>query len=391
LLALGLVLVFFGTLAQEPLGLHGAQQRYFQSFFVDAAAFYGGLHKFADMILQGFGHPLLPLDSARLMQAPRIPVLPGGYMIGGLLIINLIAAHFRYYQPGKRKIGIILIHLGIVMLLVGQLLTDFLAIESTLHLRNGETKNYSEADQHYELAIVDSTDPKGDKVVAIPGHRLTKGGDVNVSGLPFTVHVKTYYPNSSLVEKAAAGYQQVEVTAGIGSGIWWRSVPHETAMNRRDIASGIVEIVTPQGSLGSYLVSAFIERPQQFVVDGRVYQMMLRLERYYKPYSLQLLEFRHDKYPGTEIPKNFSSRVRLVQPDTKEDREVLIKMNTPLRYKGETYYQSSFDPDNQGSVLQVVRNPGWLTPYLGCIMVSAGLIYQFLAHLIGFATKRRTK
>ncbi|MCX7916215.1 MAG: cytochrome c biogenesis protein ResB, partial [Verrucomicrobiae bacterium] len=78
----------------------------------------------------------------------------------------------------------------------------------------------------------------------------------------------------------------------------------------------------------------------------------LRQTRYYKPFFITLLEFRHDRYPGTEIPKNFSSRIRIVRPATGEDREVLISMNNPLRYFGETYYQASFDPDDQGTVLQ---------------------------------------
>ncbi|MFO1513856.1 MAG: cytochrome c biogenesis protein ResB [Verrucomicrobiota bacterium] len=115
----------------------------------------------------------------------------------------------------------------------------------------------------------------------------------------------------------------------------------------------------------------------------------MRPERYYKPFSIHLLEFRHDKYPGTDIPKNFSSRVRLSHPEKKENREVLIYMNSPLRYGGETYYQASFDQDNQGSILQVVRNPSWLTPYFACVLVSIGMIYQFLSHLIGFAVKRK--
>jgi hypothetical protein len=117
--------------------------------------------------------------------------------------------------------------------------------------------------------------------------------------------------------------------------------------------------------------------------------MELRSARFYKPFTLHLLEFRHDKYPGTDIPKNFSSRVRLQRPDTGEDREVLIYMNSPLRYNGETYYQASFDQDNQGTVLEVVHNPSWLTPYFSCVLVGAGLIVQFVTHLFDFASKRK--
>src|SRR5208282_2521794 len=117
-LVLGCVIVFWGTIAQVHLGLFKAQNEFFRSFLVYWTPARSGLH---------------------------IPIFPGGYFIGTILFINLFVAHFRYYQPGKRKIGILLIHLGVVLLLLGQMLTDSLSLESALHLRIGETKNYSEA------------------------------------------------------------------------------------------------------------------------------------------------------------------------------------------------------------------------------------------------------
>jgi hypothetical protein len=136
-------------------------------------------------------------------------------------------------------------------------------------------------------------------------------------------------------------------------------------------------------------VSAWI-RPQELTCNGRHFTLELRPQRFYKPFSLHLVEFRFDRYAGTEIPKNFSSRVRLQRPETGEDREVLIYMNSPLRYEGETFYQADWDKeDEKGTILQVVHNPSWLTPYFACVMVAAGLIFQFLTHLIGFAKKRR--
>jgi hypothetical protein len=362
LLALGLILVFWGTLAQVQLGLYKAQNDFFRSFFIYWSPGQSSL---------------------------RIPIFPGGYLIGWLLLINLFSAHFRYYQPGRKKYGIIMIHLGVVLLLFGQLLTDVLSTESVMHLRNGEMKNYSEVSRRYELAVVDTTDPQVDKVVAIPESRLLRAGDISHAGMPFTIRVAAFYSNSSLTETAATDHVQVQTTAGTGSGIWWRSLPRETDMDKRDMPSGIVELITPQGSLGTYLVSAYLTQPQNLTYNNRTYELRLRLERLYKPFTVHLLEFKHDKYPGTDIPKNFSSRVRLQRPDTGEDREVLIYMNNPLRYAGETYYQASFDPDDQGTVLQVVHNPSWLTPYFSCVLVGVGLMTQFSSHLFNFAAKRK--
>jgi hypothetical protein len=236
--------------------------------------------------------------------------------------------------------------------------------------------------------VFDTTDPDSDKVVAIPCSRLVRRGEVSSPELPFTVRVKNFYANSLLAQQSQPGFTPAKPTAGIGSDVWWREVPRETEMNRMDMPSALIEIVTPEGSLGTFLGSAWLDRPQSFAYNHRTYELLLRQERFYLPFSLHLIEFRHDKYPGTDIPKNFSSRVRLQNLQNREDREVLIYMNNPLRYSGETFYQASFDPDDHGSILQVVHNPSWLTPYLSCVLVAAGLLIQFLSHLIPFLKRR---
>jgi len=363
LLVLGMVLVFWGTLAQVQLGLYQAQNEFFRSFFV-------------------FWRP----PGSVL----KIPVFPGGYLLGGMLLLNLFAAHFRYYRSTKKKIGILLIHLGIVLLLLGQFLTDFLSSESIMHIRAGASVNYSESASEYELAITDTTDEGSDKVVAIPARLLTGSGEIRPPELPFTIRAQTYYRNSALSEKAEAGYAEVKTSAGTGADLWWQNLPHETATGKRDIPSGIVELRTPESALGTLLVSGFLRHPQEFTFNKRSYQLALRPQRFYKPFSLHLVEFKFDRYPGTDIPKNFSSRVRLQRPQTGEDRELLIYMNNPLRYAGETFYQADWDhEDEKGTILQVVHNPGWLTPYLACVLVGAGLVIQFMIHLVGFAMKRK--
>jgi hypothetical protein len=357
----GCVIVFWGTVAQVHIGLYRAQAEIFHSLLI---------------YWQPSGVNW------------KIPVFPGGYLVAGVLLINLLVAHVRYYQPGRKKFGVALIHLGIVLLLLGQMLTDFLSVESVMHLRLGESRNYSESERQGEIAVIDTTEANSYKVVAVPCTLLARREMVQNPALPFNLHAEKYYANSELSEKAAPGFEPVKATAGFGTRFFWRELPHETAMERTDIPSAVIAIGDAKGSIGTFLVSENLGQPQTFVYNGRQYELVMRPERFYKPFSLQLLEFKHDRYPGTDIPKNFSSRVRLDRPDTHENREALIFMNNPLRYAGETFYQASFDPDDRGSVLQVVHNPGWLTPYLGCALVGIGMIFQFLTHLIPFLKRR---
>ena len=361
-LALALLLVFFGTLAQVDLGLYKAQNEFFRSFFI-----YWG-----------------PKGASW-----RVPVFPGGYLIGGVLLINLFASQFQRFVFTASKIGLWMVHVGLILLLLGQLLTDLLSRESTLHLREGEARNYSETEREAELAVSDVTDPAADRVVAITQGVLAREKNIRPGDLPFTIRVKQFFANSTVADRAAEAAQPPAATQGIGPRATVKELPRVTEMDRRDVPSAVVEIVTPQGSLGTWLVSEFIEQRQSFPLDNRTYELALRPRRHYNPYSIQLLKFQHDVYPGTDIPKNFSSRVLLQRPGTGEKREVLIYMNNPLRYAGETYYQSGFDPDNHGTILQVVHNPSWLTPYLSCVLVGLGLVVQFATHLLGFTRKRR--
>jgi len=115
---------------------------------------------------------------------------------------------------------------------------------------------------------------------------------------------------------------------------------------------------------------------------------VLRPKRFYKPFAIQLVQFSHDRYAGTDIPKNFSSRIRLLDPSRHEDRETLIYMNHPLRYQGLTFYQSGFDNNDTTTILQVVQNPSWLIPYVSCSLIALGMVIQFGMHLTSFVRRR---
>ena len=391
LLCAGLILVFFGTLAQEPMGLYQAQARFFKVFFVDHAAMTAGLWKASHFLSMR----LPPPTQDFLFGDTRVPVFPGGYLIGIVLLVNLVVAHLKRFPSTKKKIGIHLIHGGIVLLLLGQLLTDAFSVESAMRLAEGESKNYAQDFHANELVVIDTSNSQTDEVISIPEARIAKKKEIRDRKLPVTLRIREYWPNSWLLQQPTNNSVAIAVTQGLGAGLHLLPLKPTTSMDERNLPSAIVEVVTPQGSLGTWLLSSQSSAKQAFTYQNKTYELAMRFTRHYKPFHLELLEFTHEKYRGTEIPKNFASRVRIQRPDTKEDREVLIYMNNPLRYNGETYYQAGFDENNDRlankvTILQVVHNPSWLTPYFSCVLVALGMIYQFASHLIGFAMKRRS-
>jgi hypothetical protein len=391
LLVLSLILVFFGTVVQEPLGLYLAQDRFFHTLFVDAASMLAAVKKALQMV----GIYLTPSTANEVLHAPYIPIFPGGYLLGGLLVVSLIASHFTRFKFSWKKVGIFLTHIGLILLLLGQLLTDMLSTESAMQVAEGETKNFSQDFHANELVIIDTADPASDRVVSIPEARLARQGVIEHESLPVRLKVLKFWRNAELSEQSSPRSVPVAATRGIGTNVHVTTLPPATSMNDRNMPCALVEIIGPTGALGTWLVSSLTSARQEFQVDGKAYQLALRITRHYKDFSLRLLEFRHDKYRGTDTPRDYRSRVVLDNPRTGESREVDIYMNNPLRYAGYTFYQSGFDPRNDElvnkiTILQVVKNPGWLGPYLACSIMTLGLVVQFGIHLVGFVTRRRT-
>ena len=366
-LALGIILVWVGTVAQADEGLYQAQERYFKHWLGVGATMFG------------YTIPWL--------------ILPGGYLIGTVLLINLIAAHIKRFQLTWKKLGIHITHAGIILLLVGQLATDLFSRETQMRFAEGETKNYSESALENELVFVtDAAKPDEEEVIAIPESHLQQP-EIRHPKLPFVVRVKQYHVNSNVRQRGPmVDTGEPPATQGAGPNGVLEPLPVTRAMDSRNFPSAVLELSGP-GLTGTWLVSALLNA-QEFTVQDRKWRMVMRWTRAYHPFSVHLLKTTHEVYRGTDKPKNFQSRVRIENPAKHESREVDIYMNNPLRYEGLTFFQQTMgrdelDRSRGSSGLQVVRNPGWVTPYLGCLMVGGGLVVQFVMHLIGFISKRR--
>ncbi|MDX2109026.1 MAG: cytochrome c biogenesis protein ResB [Verrucomicrobiota bacterium] len=371
LLAASLILIFFGTLDQVNWGIQEAQQKYFQS------------------IIALWGYPPTWVFGNYLKWL-HLPI-PGGYLVGPLMLINLACAHFKYFRPRWATGGIVLIHAGIAMLLISQLVTNLVQEESFLWFAEGGTKNYIESFHRDELVIIDKTDPEKDQVVAIPMEMLERTTPITNPRLPFRVEVRGFFPNAEITRVPEGNPSPTPVTQGLGATMNLAAKEiSRTFKGDRNNSTAIVELSSTQGSIGTWLVSPiFLDQlpPQVFTFDGRTYEIAMRYKRTYLPFTLTLLDFTHERYPGTQIPKNFSSKIQLKDPATKQDREVIIYMNHPLRYGGLTFYQASFSGEFQ-SMLQVVANPSWLAPYIACILVTLGMLWQFGWGLFKFINRR---
>ena len=317
----------------------------------------------------------------------RVPVFPGGLTVGVVLLANLIVAQGRRLEASWRKSGLWLVHAGLILLFVGEFVSGARQVEMQLAVEEGQTVAFLESPRDLELAVTDVTDPARDEVHGISEALLAREKLIAVPGTPLSLRVASYYQNADLSPRAASAPAS-RATEGVGTSLVARELAPVSRDDERDLRAVFIEPIAGGRSYGTWLVSNALGAAQSFIHEGRTYALSLRQRREYLPYSLTLKKFSHDVYPGTDIPKNFSSLVHLSNAARGEERDVLISMNQPLRYAGKAFYQASFGKNDTLSILQVVENPGWLLPYISCVLVAAGLVLHFALSL-GRSLRRR--
>lgn len=108
-------------------------------------------------------------------------------------------------------------------------------------------------------------------------------------------------------------------------------------------------------------------------------------------FGIKLHKFTPEFYPGTGKAKSFESDISIVDEQGAEKERALIRMNEPLRYRGWTFYQMSYNvwDNNHISILSGVRNPFDEWPKWASYVISFGLLLHFGAMFLCYLRGNR--
>lgn len=340
LLPLLMLLLIAGTLAQRWMGLYRAHETFFSSF-----VFWLG-----------------PLP------------LPGGFTLLGILSINLTLKFFLKSEWSLRKAGIILTHLGALVLLIGGLLTAMTARESFMLIPEGAQSNYMYAYNSRSLMIFEDGRERA---------RLAYGDIKNWSkaALPFKLEVIDYCENCDIQKpenppenaRSMAQFMQLSPLAP----------EKEPEANLTGMTLKLSETGSAKTD-GTYIAFDGMPKPITFKKDKHEYMIVFGKDQFELPFSIALTDFKKEMYSGTDKAKSYSADV--IMNDGKLSWPARIEMNAPLRYRGYTFFQSSFEEAEDGSqatILAVVENKGRLLPYIGTFIIGIGLLLHTIVMIAG--------
>lgn len=342
------LLTVWGTFFQIEKGLFAAKQLIFQSWFYTWMGY--------------------------------IPI-PGAKLILVSCTINILAVVILKTHWSFKKSGLIIVHLGLVMLIAGAGLTFFLSQESSIAIYEGESTHTSIDYEKWELFI--RTFPT-DNPTKLTGQIIMDLSDLSIhktiqlSQLGLSLGVISNYANCQPF------YGDIENVTNNNHIARLEALPKQVEMNKN--TPGIeLAIQLPSSAPKHILIYGVQDKPTAIVQSKKMVQLSLRRKQYSLPFSMQLIDFKKEEHLGTSMPSHFESRLWLQHHGI--SREAMITMNSPLRIENYTVYQHSYHQTERGeqSVFAIVWNPVREIPYLSSLMISFGLI---LHYAIFFLQKR---
>jgi cytochrome c biogenesis protein ResB len=260
--------------------------------------------------------------------------------------------------------------------LFGGLITNLFSYEGSIAIPEGESSNIVSDYHKIEFAVVNASYQDYDEVTSFSQDLLEEGNILRSKSLPFKLKIKKYYRNCMLTRKKSPPKDSLHTE--ISQSLDIRAIPlsKEYSENRAGLKVKIID--TGVEEFGEYILLEYMKEYPVILVGSNNYYLKLRKKEKILPFQIKLIDFVEKNHPGTKMAKSYKSKVTII--DGNIEQNAIIQMNAPLRYKGYTFYQSSFQRggNREITVLTVVQNIGRLFPYISSLVICIGLLIHLL-------------
>jgi|GEM_PF-2349969 len=380
------LLTLYGTFFQVKHGLYLAHQELFASWFVN----------------------LGPIG------------VPGVKFILLTISIQLALSLFTSFRWCFRQLGLMLSHLGALLLIASAGLILYGSKTSYLLLAEGSTQSFAQYSDKWDLCLdihkrkerqcysledllgLNRGKPlflQGDikhiqNKIETPDRRYSQNTNINRdSTQPPLDHLsqktkEANSPGAPVLSTKPFNFLSLNFVAAHCHGISGeiQDVSSNAGYARLEPLPSLADPLknTPCISLSApfpdhnqFLISASTQEKLDFGAG----KMGWEKRRIFLPFSITLLDFQKETYPGSLKPRHFESRI-LVRENGKS-REIVISMNQPWRRGSYTLYQDSYlyKDQREYSQFSLVNNPYKSFPYFSSLIIVLGLFIHYTQKL----------
>jgi len=337
-----MILLVIGTLSQKELGIMESQSIYFSSFFY----------------MWGF-----------------VP-LPGGLTLISILFINLLAKFLFKSEWCWARAGTHISHFGILILIVGGGISYFSSYEGYLAIEEGRTESQVK-DYHQRMLVI----KKDDAIVyESPFESISEGLVITPAHNSFLITITKACYNCGITKRAES-----DQDGWTSPGRFMQLNTEKRLPQDEENLTGIEFSVKGAGKNldGKYLTFDKFPKPPRIQKDNQTFIISIERSTRNLPFSITLDKFKQDFHAGTDLAKSYQSLVTVTEGG--KSWPALIEMNEPYRYRGYTFYQSSFDLSGEKpyTILAVVENKGRIFPYIATLIIAFGLMLHLVLRVSG--------
>lgn len=260
-----------------------------------------------------------------------------------------------------KRLPVFLFHMAFLVVIAGAAFTRFVGTEGIMHIREGETTaSYISSNTYFYVKAENGSGSieKYQKIFISPASKK----QVNVSFRLGKDRIRIKSTEYVSGESMKMGSQMAKGSS------------HADVMQIRVTVNNGAQEEVIRGIQQAGLVA------NQFEISGIRFTASFGSKPMELPFTLTLNDFQLDKYPGSMSPSSFASEVTLNDPSDNTKKPYRIFMNNILNHKGYRFYQSSYDNDEQGTVLSVNHDAlGSGVTYAGYFLMFAFIIMSFFA------------
>ncbi len=280
-----------------------------------------------------------------------------------LTTINLSAIIYKY-KMWKHKARFVF-HLSFVVILIGAGVTRYIGYEGTISIREGQTENKLLSLEPYLQVIIKQKDSTSYKEYPLEfaASTLRKGmGEESSKGVvEILSDIANRFEHSISFNDKILDIKYVNYLLSKKGSAEMGILTVDLTLNGQ---TKTVRLPGKRGMKGVRKVEDFGDTIVTLEYGSKTMQL---------PFSIKLRDFQLDRYPGSMAPSSYASEVTIIKQDGKQ-YDYRIFMNRTLHEGNFLFFQSSYDPDELGTILSVNNDPGKWPTYLGYFLLTLGLL-----------------
>ncbi|MBU3014919.1 cytochrome c biogenesis protein CcsA [Poseidonibacter lekithochrous] len=275
-----------------------------------------------------------------------------------LTTVNLTGIIFKYKM--WKNTPRFIFHTSFVVILIGAGVTRYTGYEGIMQIKEGTTENRMISLEPYLQVTIKDGEETYFKEYQMEFAALSEESDFAISVEEFynkfdhTIafgekEVNILYKNFFLAKKGTAKMGMLTIDVTIDGETQELKLPGRRSQKglQRELKFGDVSVFLEYGS------------------------KVLTL-----PFAIKLNDFQLDRYPGSMSPSSYASEVTVIKKDA-TTYDYRIFMNKTMHEGNFLFFQSSYFPDETGTVLSVNNDPGKWPTYLGYFLLTLGLCLNF--------------